>query len=153
MIALFVGRFQPFHNGHLSAIEQIAREADKIIIGLGSSQYSNTKENPFSAEQRIEMIKAVLKDNFNYEIYLIPDIHDDDNWVDHVLKIVPKFDVVYTGNPHTKKLFLEKEYQVKGIDLVPNINGTTIRDMMVKNQNYHHLVPTETLNILKKNKF
>lgn len=150
MIALFIGRFQPFHNGHLAAIKQI--EADKIIIGLGSSQYANTKENPFSAEQRIEMIKAVLKNNFNYEIYLIPDIHDNNRWVDYVCQIVPHFDVVYTGNPHTKKLFLEKEYPVRDIDLVPDINGTTIRDRMVNNQNYSHLVPTQVLNILKKNK-
>lgn len=149
MITLFIGRFQPFHNGHLYALEQINKEADKIIIGIGSSQYQNTKENPFSAEQRIEMIRSTLKDNYNYEIHLIPDIHNDPKWVEHVCQIVPNFDVVYTGNPHTKMLFEKAGFKVKGIEILPGVSGTIIRDKMVTNQDYSHLVPTETLKIIK----
>jgi len=55
MIALFIGRFQPFHSGHLDAIKQISEE--EIIIGIGSSQYSKTEENPYSFEERKKMIK------------------------------------------------------------------------------------------------
>ena len=59
--ALFIGRFQPFHNAHLEDIKNILKEADEIIIGIGSSQESNTKENPFSYEERKEMIEETLK--------------------------------------------------------------------------------------------
>ena len=150
MIGLFIGRFQPFHNGHLAAMKQMATSVDKIIIGIGSSQYANEIENPFSAEERVEMIKAALGEDFNYDIILIPDINDDGRWVEHVCSLVPEFDVVYTGNEHTKMLFEEAEISVKDIEMVEGINGTTIRDMIVSNEDYHDLVPTQILKIMKR---
>ncbi len=124
--ALFVGRFQPFHLGHLDAIKQISE--DKIIIGIGSSQYSETDENPYSFEERKDMIvDALQKENINYKIIAIPDIHDEINWVEHVKKTVGNFDVVYTGNDWVKKLFKEKNILVKDIKINIPISGTKIR--------------------------
>ena len=60
---LFIGRFQPFHNGHLKAIENILEVCEKVIIVIGSAQEKNTPKNPFSSTQRVEMIKAVLEDD------------------------------------------------------------------------------------------
>ncbi len=54
--ALFVGRFQPMHIGHLDAIEWILERYRKIIIVIGSSQESRTEENPFTFEERKEII-------------------------------------------------------------------------------------------------
>ena len=56
MIGLFVGRFQPFHDAHLQIIQNALKEVEKLIIGVGSSQYSETAENPFTYEERKEMI-------------------------------------------------------------------------------------------------
>ena len=53
MKALYIGRFQPFHKGHLKILQKLAKKYDEIIIGIGSSQYSNTLENPFTSEERI----------------------------------------------------------------------------------------------------
>jgi nicotinamide-nucleotide adenylyltransferase len=39
---LLIGRFQPFHKGHLQVVKTIARDCDDIIIGIGSAQYSHT---------------------------------------------------------------------------------------------------------------
>ena len=150
MIGLFIGRFQPFHKGHLAAVKQMAKEVDKIIIGIGSSQYSNEIENPFSAEERVEMIKAALGDDFDYEVILIPDINDDERWAEHVCDLVPDFDVVFTGNEHTKMLFEDAGIKVKDIELVDGINGTTIRDKIVNNEDYHELVPTEVLKVMER---
>ena len=52
MKALFIGRFQPFHNGHLKVVQEILKEFDEVIIGIGSSKYSGTLDNPFSGEER-----------------------------------------------------------------------------------------------------
>ncbi|MEM3079801.1 MAG: adenylyltransferase/cytidyltransferase family protein, partial [Thermoproteota archaeon] len=49
---LFIGRFQPFHLGHLKAVEYIINRVDEVIIGIGSAQYSHTLENPFTAGER-----------------------------------------------------------------------------------------------------
>jgi nicotinamide-nucleotide adenylyltransferase len=57
--ALFIGRFQPFHPGHLDAIKQISEP--EIIIGIGSSQYSKTTDNPYSFAERKTMIEQNLQ--------------------------------------------------------------------------------------------
>ena len=124
--ALFIGRFQPFHSGHLDAIKQISE--DEIIIGIGSSQYSGTKNNPYSFAERKQMIeKNLAKININYKITAIPDIHNASKWVEHVKNIANNFDIVYTGNNFVKKLFQEKKIPVKIIKKNINISGTEIR--------------------------
>ena len=89
MKALVIGRFQPFHKGHLELLLHISKDFEKIIIGIGSSQYSNTKQNPFSGEERKKMIELALKEWIsNYETIYIPDIHDSEKWVDQHLSSV-----------------------------------------------------------------
>jgi nicotinamide-nucleotide adenylyltransferase len=135
MIALFIGRFQPFHLGHLDAIKQITEQ--NIIIGIGSSQYSKTEDNPYSFEERKQMIKQALEElNINYTVVAIPDIHNEENWVNHIEKIANKFDVIYTGNDVVKKLFAQKNYPVKLLKINIPISGTEIRKKMRENKKY-----------------
>ncbi|MCJ2533679.1 MAG: nicotinamide-nucleotide adenylyltransferase, partial [Candidatus Thermoplasmatota archaeon] len=115
MNALFIGRFQPFHKGHLRFLQSICNQYDEIIIGIGSSQYRNTSENPFSHDERKMMIEKSLNavGVTNYRIVTIPDIHNPPKWVSHVVSIVSDFDVVLSNNAFTKQLFSEKGYVVK----------------------------------------
>jgi len=147
--ALFIGRFQPFHFGHLDALKQITE--DEITIGIGSSQYGGTEENPWSFEERKKMIEqSLINEHINYSIVAIPDIHDEKNWVEHVKNIVSKFDVVYTGNEWVKKLFEEKGFEVKNIKIKIEISGTKLREM-IKNSNtsWKKYVPKQIVNSLK----
>jgi len=77
MNALFIGRFQPFHNGHAEQIRLISKKYEEIIIGIGSAQRSHTIENPFTAAERTVMIKEFLKDEDikNYQIFEIRDLN------------------------------------------------------------------------------
>ena len=54
---LFLGRFQPFHLGHLDVIKQALKMVDELVIVIGSAQYSHTFENPFTDSEREEMIE------------------------------------------------------------------------------------------------
>lgn len=152
MKALFIGRFQPFHKAHLSDVKLALKGCDKVIIAIGSSQESLTKENPFSYEEREEMIEKTLKAHkiLEYDIIPVPDINEDEKWADHVKKVVPEFDVVYTGNDFTEKLFKEKGVKVRKIALVPNINATEIRDRIVKGDNWKELVAEEISEYIEK---
>lgn len=152
MIGLFIGRFQPFHKGHLKVIKNVSKEYNKIIIGIGSSQYSNTKDNPFTAEERKIMIEKSLEHVGveNYQIILIPDINNPPKWVEHVLSIFSDFDVVITNNLLTKSLFSEKGYIVKKTPIYKKnkYSGKEIRKRIIKNEQWKNLVPYEVYKII-----
>jgi len=154
MKALFVGRFQPFHNGHLKVVEELSKQYSEVIIGVGSSQYSDTIDNPFSSDERELMIKKSLEHEGikNYKIILIPDIHNPPKWVDHVLSICSDFDVVITNNPFTKKLFEEKNYKVKETQLYnkKDLSGKEIRRRIANNKPWQDLVPRSVFEIINK---
>ena len=154
MNALFIGRFQPFHKGHLKVLQGISNVYNEVIIGIGSSQYRNTNDNPFSLDERKIMIEKTLDNTGiqNYRIISLTDIHDPPNWVDHVLKIVNDFNVVISNNFLTKKLFSEKGYIVKGTSIFEKekFSGKEIRRRMSKNKRWEELVPKEVVKIIKE---
>ena len=143
---LFIGRFQPFHLGHLQDIKNALEEVDELVIGVGSSNEKHTKENPFTVEERIEMIDLVLPNNDirGYTVNPIPDFHDDKKWVDYVETVVPKFDIVYTGNKWTERCFKGK-YKVKRVDMLKGVSSTIIRNRIITNKNWEELVPKDVV--------
>ncbi|MEM0194770.1 MAG: adenylyltransferase/cytidyltransferase family protein, partial [Thermoplasmatales archaeon] len=70
MRPLLIGRFQPFHNGHLWLVDKIVKEYGSIIIGIGSAQESHTLVNPFTAGERQYMIQKALESNSIRDYYL-----------------------------------------------------------------------------------
>ena len=153
-IALFLGRFQPFHNGHLEIIRKIMKESAFLKIVIGSSQYSGTEENPFSAEERSDMIHAALEANgiTQFETTFVPDINDHPGYVEHVEKLVGKFDRVYASeNKLTKELFSDANYDVVVMKRIEGINSTDIRKLMQDdNNNWKELVPEAVVSILEE---
>jgi nicotinamide-nucleotide adenylyltransferase len=137
--ALFVGRFQPFHFGHLHAIQTILEEAEELIIVVGSAQMSHEPDNPFTAGERIEMIRAALKEagvkRERYMLIPIADAPSHRTWVSYVESQTPRFDVVYSNQALTSRLLIEAGYIVKEIPLhkrriVEEIDGENrIRDL------------------------
>jgi nicotinamide-nucleotide adenylyltransferase len=153
MRALFVGRFQPFHNGHLQVIKDILAENDFVTIAIGSSQEKDTEKNPFSFERRKEMIESALESEGikNFEIISVPDFLDDEKWTADVMQKT-KFDVVYSGNPWTVRCFKAKGIPVKSHKIYnrEELSGTNIRERMIKGRPWSSLVPKTVLNFLKK---
>lgn len=153
MKALIIGRFQPFHKGHLQILQDASKKYNEVIIGIGSSQYGHTLGNPFTVEERELMIEKSLGkiDVKNYRTVLIPDIHNPPKWVDHVLSIVSDFDVVLSNNSLTKRLFSEKGYDVKETPLYnkDEYSGKEIRRRMINGEQWNNLVPQEVFNVIR----
>jgi pantetheine-phosphate adenylyltransferase len=64
-IAIYPGTFDPITNGHLSILTRALKIFDKLIIAL----LNNPQKIPlFSMDERIQMIREVLKDQLNVEI-------------------------------------------------------------------------------------
>jgi len=150
--ALFIGRFQPFHNAHLLDIKKILNEADDAVLAIGSSQQKNTLENPFSYRERKQMIISTLKHHNikNYKIYPVPDLYNDKKWVEYIKNNLPAYDFVYSGNTWTLKCFKKFDSKVKKIKLINGISSTIVRNMIIKNKNWQKLVPKEIADYIDK---
>ncbi|MEM2137795.1 MAG: nicotinamide-nucleotide adenylyltransferase [Candidatus Anstonellaceae archaeon] len=156
-VALFIGRFQPFHIGHLSAVKWIAERSGKVIVAIGSAQKSFEPENPFSASERERMIRQQLVDaGLGKKCVVVPvtDINDNERWVEHVDKSVPDYDVVYSNNALVKRLMREKRKAVKGIPFFKRVlyDATKIRGRMKEGKEWQDRVPEKVLVLLKKMK-
>ena len=154
MNGLLIGRFQPFHLGHLEALHFALSKVDKLWVGLGSSNKPPEKNNPFSAEERKQMILDSIDDSIKnkIEIYFIPDVENHIKWIELIDTIVPKFDVIFTNDDLTKHLYSKKDIQVLSIPYTNRdiLSGTNIRDRIVSNQKWEDLVPIGTKNFLSK---
>lgn len=117
-------------------IQGMTKVCKKVIIGIGSSQESATSDNPYSAQERKEMIQEALQDEniipmFDIEFVELPDDSDDAGWTQRVLEKTGHVDMVWTGNEWTKRCF-EGKVEIKEIKEVPGISSTSIRDMIRK---------------------
>ena len=144
---LFVGRFQPFHNGHTQVIKDVLKENEEVIIVIGSAQYSHRLDNPFTAGERATMIRRALNEAKipTSKTWIIPvaDVHVHMLWVAKVVGYTPRFSVVYTNESLTHRLFTEAGYKVKSISFHRRAiySSTEIRQRMLTNKDWETLVP------------
>jgi len=100
---VFIGRFQPFHNGHKAVIEAALEQAKEVVVVVGSSFAARNIRNPFTFEERKAMIEACFTEpqHFTYEgaqgrvkiprVKVVPvsDFpYDDNKWVNAIQRIV-----------------------------------------------------------------
>lgn len=155
MRGLLIGRFQPFHKGHVYVVEKVLGEVDEIIIGIGSAQLSHTQENPFTAGERLMMIANSLAENGiekNYYIIPIQDVNNNSLWVSHVKSLTPPFTKVYSGNTLVKRLFSEVGVEVKTPPMFNRrvYSGTEIRRRMLGGEPWEDLVPEAVVRVVKE---
>lgn len=154
--ALLIGRFQPFHLGHMEVVRAVAQECDRLIVGIGSAQMSHTYENPFTAGERHLMISRALHDEGLDNYFLVPivDINRYAIWVSHVVSMVPPFESVYSNNPLTRRLFEEAGYDVRHAPMFnrDEYSGSEVRRRIVDGRYWEGLVPkgvAETIHEVK----
>ena len=152
MDGLLIGRFQPFHLGHLDALRFALSRADRLWVGLGSSNRKVERDNPFTAQEREEMILSSIDDSVRKRIavYPIPDLDNHVRWIESIDSIVPKFDVVFSNDQLTEHLYSRRSVSVLPIPFLNRevLSGTNIRGMIAKGQGWEELVPEGTRNFL-----
>ena len=55
---VFIGRFQPFHMGHKAVVDEALKRAENVIMLIGSANMPRSLRNPFTVEERAQMIKG-----------------------------------------------------------------------------------------------
>jgi bifunctional NMN adenylyltransferase/nudix hydrolase len=134
---VFIGRFQPFHNGHKAVVDAALEKAKEVIIVVGSSFASRTIRNPFTFDERKSMIKAVFPQE-NVKVVPVSDYpYDDNKWVAAIQGVVYSA-MKYTPDPikigligHEKDgtSYYLKIFPTWGSESVPNVDGIHATDI------------------------
>jgi bifunctional NMN adenylyltransferase/nudix hydrolase len=99
-LMIYIGRFQPFHNGHRAVLDRAAQLARNVLVLVGSSRASLSPKNPFTTLQRMDMIRMGSRFNANLHIDHIRDFkHSNELWIERTEEVV---------NKHIKNLKAEK---------------------------------------------
>lgn len=153
---LFITRCQPgLHSGHLDGIQQAqAQWITDVIIGIGSANKEFTSDNPFTYDERREMIhrcKQELIDISKITVWPIPDFGDNDTWLNYIMTQFPPFDYVISGNPRVQQIFQKTGKTVIPVDIRKPIKASMLRNNIALG-NYHELekhLPKDVVAYLK----
>jgi nicotinamide-nucleotide adenylyltransferase len=153
MRGFYIGRFQPYHEGHHHMVAEIADEVDELVLGIGSAGDSHTERNPFTAGERIMMVTKSLVD-VDIVTYAVPieDLDRNSVWVSHVQSMCPTFDVAYSNNPLVIQLFHEAGVEVRRSPMFRRevLEGTDIRDKMIADEGWRELVPDAVVEVIEE---
>ena len=149
----YIGRFQPYHNGHHRVVDTIADEVDELVLGVGSAGDSHATRNPFTAGERIMMLTKAVAD-FDLITYVVPieDLDRNSVWVSHVQSMCPDFDIAYSNNPLVIQLFREAGVDVRQSPMFDRevLEGTEIRDRMIADDAWESLVPDQVVEVIRE---
>lgn len=154
---VFIGRFQPVHNGHLKVIHQALSQSDRLIILVGSANRARDIRNPFSYYERVEMINLCLTSDEQARVFycaLDDYMYQDSAWVENVQLTVDRVvseSWFYPKNINPSKIALighAKDHTGYFLKLFPQwnsipvvdpkpINSTNIRDNMFNTNEFN----------------
>jgi nicotinamide-nucleotide adenylyltransferase len=147
----YIGRFQPYHNGHHSMVATIADEVDELVVAIGSAGDSHTAHDPFTAGERVMMVTKALQ-AFDIVTYAVPieDLNRNSVWVSHVRSMSPQFDVAYSNNPLVVRLFEEAGVEVRQSEMFDRdvFEGAEVRERMIDGGDWEALVPDVVVDVV-----
>lgn len=81
--AVCIGRFQGLHHGQLAVIHRALLLAPRVVIVIGSAFQARTPKNPFTWQERVEMIRLALSNDEAERVGFVPvrDYFDGRRWV------------------------------------------------------------------------
>lgn len=145
-IGILIGRFQPLHKGHVEAIDFSLQNLDKLFIVIGSSEKSNQKRNPFTFEERKNMIKLAINfRSMNDKAIKIVPITDAENhleWIKSIKNAIGEYNVIFTNDELTEKLFKKENVEVINVPLLDRkeLSGTEVRKRLEFDKDWQNLV-------------
>lgn len=151
MDGLLVGRFQPFHRGHLHAVRYALDRSDLLHVAVGSAGAARSARNPFTADERRRMIGACVE-SARLRVFEVPDYGDHSRWAAHVARSAPGFGAVFTNDPRTRGV-----YEGLGVEVIPvpfedrgNLSGTRVRRLLGTGGDWRALVPEGARAVLEE---
>ena len=142
---VFIGRFQPFHNGHKFIVEMALRKCKKLIIFFGSAGAEITDKNSWTYEERVSFMESSLSEEQFTRITPIPlpDYKTDEEWVSNINKSVNRLaknnKVVLVGHYKDDSSYYLKlfpDWSLLQFPKYKSIDATYIRSVLQSKANY-----------------
>lgn len=86
-LAVFVGRFQPYHFGHQAVVTRALAEATHVLLLIGSARRPRSVRDPWTAEERADFIRCTLTPEERERVTCLPlmdAVYNDTNWTEVV---------------------------------------------------------------------
>jgi nicotinamide-nucleotide adenylyltransferase len=153
MRGFYIGRFQPYHDGHHRMVREIVSEVDELVLGIGSAGHSHSQRDPFTAGERVMMVTKSVAE-FDCTSYAVPieDLDRNSVWVSHVRSMSPSFDAAYSNNPLVIQLFEEAGVEVRQSPMFNRdvLEGAELRERMIEGGEWRHLVPEPVVDVIRE---
>ncbi len=144
---LLIGRFQPFHKGHLYLLHHVKKKVKKLVIGVGSANVFD-EDNPFSYEERKQMVEKVITEerlkNFIDSILPLNDYYDDERWFLDIRRVTGgRFDIIIGNNEWTNGIFEKQGYKILRAGFFKRYiyEGEKIRSLIRQKKQWSDRVP------------
>ncbi|MCX6817808.1 MAG: adenylyltransferase/cytidyltransferase family protein [Candidatus Aenigmarchaeota archaeon] len=150
--ALFIGRFQPLHDGHMEVIRDAAGSSDKLTIIIAGPGKPDAR-NPFSFSERKRMIKLALSSAKikNYVVRELRDVNADKRWSAAIARL-GRFDIAYSRNPWTSRCLKAAGIPVAKHKFYARYKncGRAIRERIMHRKSWSTLVPPAVYKYVQK---
>jgi bifunctional NMN adenylyltransferase/nudix hydrolase len=96
---VFIGRFQPLHNGHFWTLQYALERAEKVIVLCGSARQARNPMHPFTVEDRERMIRLALPAEVQARVVVVgisDRMYNDQQWLTEVQNQVDRVIAVDT---------------------------------------------------------
>jgi len=150
-----LGRWQPAHLGHQSALLALCRQFGHVMIGIGSSNIQDFR-NPFRLSEVEEMLRLSLAGFSNFKLVPVPDVIDDQTWCQSISQTFGNLKHFVSANPFVKSLLHETYTISHPREFIPEdqmvaVSGTVVRRELARGGNWQSLVPKEVVHYIENN--
>lgn len=129
---VFIGRFQPFHVGHKAVIDAALKQAQHVIILIGSANLPRSTRNSFTVAERTQMIKGAYTETEAKRIFCVgldDALYNDNRWLKLVQEAVKSVtgDISAKANaPKTGLIGHSKDSSSYYLSLFPNWQSVSV---------------------------
>jgi bifunctional NMN adenylyltransferase/nudix hydrolase len=131
-LVVYIGRFQPFHRGHQSVLDHALTIAHNVLVIIGSCGGARTIKNPFTGDERIDMIRSCYSEEENKRIVTAQAqdyIYDNQKWQEQICSFID-----YTSS----------EFDVETIAITGGAKSEWYFDLLT---GFDHIVPEKTFDL------
>jgi len=134
-VALVIGRFQPFHHGHVALVAHALEVGRRALLVVGSDRSPRSVKNPFTAAERMAMIRSSFSPEQQERLSFVTvrDYYDEARWAKAVKAAVAQHSagpvalVGFRKDDSSAYLSLFPEWREHALPRQAPIDGTALR--------------------------